>query len=98
MNGGGVSSSTFQLPLAQYMNQGNNRTYQYSMPTTMMQSLQTNSSLFSETAPGVFVPNNQVASGSATRNHMPILTNTSLMSMRQQMDESNHDMVNMLTH
>jgi hypothetical protein len=68
------------------------------MPTTLMQGLQTNSSLFSETAPGVFVPNNQqLVSGSATRNNMPMLTNTSLMSMRQQIDESNHDMVNMLT-
>ncbi|WJX28589.1 hypothetical protein P8452_17287 [Trifolium repens] len=28
---------------------------------------------------------------------MPALTNTALMAMRQQMDDSNHDMVNMLT-
>jgi hypothetical protein len=49
------------------MNQGNGRTYQYGMPTTLMQGLQTNSSLFSETAPSVFVPNNQqLASGSTT--------------------------------
>jgi hypothetical protein len=44
----------------------------------MMQGLQTNSSLFSETAPDVFVPNNQVVSGSATRNHMCALTNKTL--------------------
>ena len=79
------------------MGQGTNRNYQYGMPATMMQGLQTGSSLFSETAPGVFVPNNQTVSGSATRNHMPALTNTALMAMRQQMDDSNHDMVNMLT-
>lgn len=29
---------------------------------------------------------------------MSFLTNNSLQSMRQQMDESNHEMVNMLTH
>ncbi|KAK2368350.1 hypothetical protein QL285_081551 [Trifolium repens] len=67
------------------------------MPATMMQGLQTGSSLFSETAPSVFVPNNQTVSGSATRNNMPALTNNALMAMRQQMDDSNHDMVNMLT-
>jgi hypothetical protein len=54
--------------------------------------------LVSKTAPGVFTSNNQqLVSGSTTRNNMPTLTNTSLMSMRQQMDEGNHDMVNMLT-
>jgi hypothetical protein len=81
------------------MNQGNNRNYLYGMHTTLMQGLQSNPSLFSKTAPGAFSPNNQhMATGSAARNNMPTLTNTSLMSMRQQMDESNHDMVNMLTH
>jgi hypothetical protein len=64
----------------------------------MMQGLQNNPSLFSETTPGLFTPNNQqLVSGSATRNNMPTLTNTSLMSMRQLMDESNNNMVNMLT-
>ncbi|KAK2363144.1 hypothetical protein QL285_088154 [Trifolium repens] len=97
INGGGASSSTFHLPFSQFMGQGANRNYQYGMPTTMMQGLQTGSSLFSEAAPGVFVPNNQGVSGSATRNNVPALTNTALMAMRQQMDDSNHDMVNMLT-
>ncbi|KAK2382413.1 hypothetical protein QL285_069949 [Trifolium repens] len=96
INGGGASSSTFHLPFAQFGGQGANRNYQYGMPTTMMQGLQTGSSLFSEAAPGVFVPNNQGVSGSATRNNMPTLTNTALMAMRQQMDDSNHDMDNML--
>jgi hypothetical protein len=54
-NGGGASSFTFHLPFAQYTSQVNNRNYQYGMPTSMMQGLQTNSSLFLETAPGVFV-------------------------------------------
>ncbi|KAK2373386.1 hypothetical protein QL285_074420 [Trifolium repens] len=66
INGGGASSSTFHLPFSQFMSQGTNRNYQYGMPTTMMQGLQTGSSLFSEAAPGVFVPNNQTVSGSAT--------------------------------
>jgi hypothetical protein len=71
------------------MNKG--RSYQYGMPTTMMKGLQNNTSLFSETAPGVFTPNRQhLASSSATRNNMSTLTNASLMSMRQQMDESKH--------
>ena len=96
-NGGGASSSTFSLPFSQYMGQGTSRNYPYGMPTSMMQGLQTSASLFTETAPGVFVPNNQIVSGSATRNTFPSLTNTALNSLRQQMDESNHDMVNMLT-
>ncbi|KAK2456608.1 hypothetical protein QL285_003958 [Trifolium repens] len=97
VNGGGVSSSTFSLPFSQYMAQGTSRNYPYGMPTSMMQGLQTSASLFTESAPGVFVPNNQIISGSATRNVNPSLTNAALNALRQQMDESNHDMVNMLT-
>ncbi|KAK2396186.1 putative plant SNARE [Trifolium repens] len=74
INGGGASSSTFHLPFSQFIGQGTNMNYQYCMPTTMMQGLQTGSSLFSEAAPGVFVPNNQIVSGSATRNNVPALT------------------------
>jgi hypothetical protein len=96
VNGGGAGSSAFQLPFAQYMSQGTSRNYPYGMPTTMMQGRQTGSSLFSKTAPGVFVPNNPGISGSTTRNNMPTLTNTALAAMRQQMDDSNHDMVNIL--
>ncbi|KAK2355962.1 hypothetical protein QL285_093330 [Trifolium repens] len=66
INGSGASSSTFHLPFSQFMGQGTNRNYQYGMPATMMHGLQTGSSLFSETTPGVFVPNNQTVSGSAT--------------------------------
>ncbi|KAK2449663.1 hypothetical protein QL285_008835 [Trifolium repens] len=97
VNGGGISSSTFALPFSQYMAQGSSRNYPYGMPTSMMQGLQTSASLFTESAPGVFVPNNQIVSGSATRNGNPSLTNNALNALRQQMDESNHDMVNMLT-
>ncbi|WJX24020.1 hypothetical protein P8452_13183 [Trifolium repens] len=97
VNGGGVSSSTFALPFSQYMAQGSSRNYPYGMPTSMMQGLQTSASLFTESAPGVFVPTNQIVSGSATRNGNPSLTNNALNALRQQMDESNHDMVNMLT-
>ena len=97
VNGGGASSSTFSLPFSQYVGQGTSRNYPYGMPTSMMQGLQTSASLFTESAPGVFVPNNQIISGSATRNVNPSLTNAALNALRQQMDESNHDMVNMLT-
>ncbi|KAK2415615.1 hypothetical protein QL285_038080 [Trifolium repens] len=97
VNGGGAGSSTFALPFSQYIGQGSSRNYPYGMPTSMMQGLQTSASLFTESAPGVFVPNNQIVSGSATRNGNPSLTNNALNALRQQMDESNHDMVNMLT-
>ncbi|KAK2456809.1 hypothetical protein QL285_004146 [Trifolium repens] len=96
VNGGGVGSSTFALPFSQYMAQGSSRNYPYGMPTSMMQCLQTSASLFTKSAPGVFVPNNQIVSGSATRNGNPSLTNHALNALRKQMDESNHDMVNML--
>ncbi|KAK2428816.1 hypothetical protein QL285_027304 [Trifolium repens] len=96
-NGGGVGSSTFQLSVSQYISQGASRNYPYGMPTTMMQGLQTSASLFTETAPGVYVPNNPEIFDSATRNNTPTLTNIPLAAMRQQMDDSNHDMVNMLT-
>ncbi|KAK2437576.1 hypothetical protein QL285_022449 [Trifolium repens] len=97
VNGGGADSSTFSLPFSQYVGQGTSRNYLYGMPTSMMQGLQKSASLFTESAPGVFVPNNQIVSGSATRNVNPSLTNAALNALRQQMDESNHDMVNMLT-
>ncbi|KAK2435120.1 hypothetical protein QL285_020199 [Trifolium repens] len=97
VNGGGAGSSIFQLPFSQYMSQGASRNYPYGMPTTMMQGLQTSALLFTETAPGVYVPNNPGTFGSATRNNTSALTNTALAAMRQQMDDSNHDMVNMLT-
>ncbi|KAK2422316.1 hypothetical protein QL285_032860 [Trifolium repens] len=97
VNEGGASSSTFSLPFSQYMAQGTSRNYPYGMPTSMMQGLQTSASLFTEASSGVFVPNNQIISGFATRNVNPSLTNAALNALRQQMDESNHDMVNMLT-
>ncbi|WJX56991.1 hypothetical protein P8452_42594 [Trifolium repens] len=97
VNGGGAGSSTFQLPVSQYMSQGASRNYPYGMPTTMMQGFQTSASLFTETAPDVYVPNNPGIFGLTTRNNTPTLTNTALAAMRQQMDDSNHDMVNMLT-
>ncbi|KAK2410449.1 hypothetical protein QL285_045812 [Trifolium repens] len=92
VNGGGAGSSTFALPFSQYIGQGSSRNYPYGMPTSMMQGLQTGASLFTESAPDIFVPNNQIVSGSATRNGNPSLTNNVLNALRQQMDESNHDM------
>jgi hypothetical protein len=86
------------MPFSQYMSQGVNRNPPYGIPTTLMQGINTSPSLFSETMPGVYTPLNQhLASSSTTRNGAPPLTNTSLMSLRQQMDESDNDMVNMLT-
>jgi hypothetical protein len=73
------------------------RTMQYGMPTSLMQGLHTNPSSFSESlnvpmpqlfAPGVSVP---IATPQQS------LTNASMMALRQQMDEANHDMANLVT-
>ena len=75
----------------------NHRNQLYGIPASYMAGLQINSSAFSENLnatlhplfdPGVNVP---------VRNAQQSLTNTSLMALRQQMEDSNHDMVNMLT-
>jgi len=73
--------------------------YPYGMPTTMMAGFQTNASTYATTA---FSPNNtHLTLGSALSilgwNGQPSLTTASLMSLRQQIDESNYDIVNMLT-
>jgi hypothetical protein len=56
----------------------------FGMSTTVMASLQ----MFQHTEPKTFTP---------SRITPQALTNTSMASLRQQMDESNHEMVNMLT-
>ncbi|KAH1247616.1 hypothetical protein GmHk_06G017478 [Glycine max] len=66
----------------------------YGMPTSLMAGLQ-------NSQPNVENLNTFSPSGSVAGNQGRVvpqhLTNTSVLSLRQQMDESNHDMVNMLT-
>lgn len=83
----------------------------YGMPTSMMEILHINPSTFTDNIANVYSP--ILASGSAIGNPgrtiqpqvrmgfgsqaMPTLTTNYVMSMRQQLNESNHDMVNTLT-
>eukprot|EP00256_Glycine_max_P066604 XP_025981199.1 uncharacterized protein LOC100802634 [Glycine max] len=66
----------------------------YGMPTSLMAGLQ-------NSQPNIENLNMSSPSGSVAGNQGRVipqhLTNTSVLSLRQQMDESNHDMVNMLT-
>ncbi|KAH1237870.1 hypothetical protein GmHk_08G022674 [Glycine max] len=66
----------------------------YGMPTSLMVGLQ-------NSQPNIENLNMASPSGSVAGNQGRVipqhLTNTSVLSLRQQMDESNHDMVNMLT-
>jgi len=64
------------------------REQQYGMPTSMMKNLHNNASVFTYHA-NPFTPFNT---------HSPsTLTTESTMLFRQQMDESNHEMINLLT-
>lgn len=80
----------------------------YGMPTSVMASLHNAASTFSEprvniTSPlqgsgfGVIVGRNNQSLGLRYQTRMPNLTSNSIAVWRQQMDESNHDMVQMLT-
>jgi len=78
------------------------REYIYGMQTSIMEGLQTNVSTYEDNTPTTFSPyNTHLAFGSAVsnlgRNIQPSLNTTSLFSLRHQIDESNHDIVNMLT-
>jgi len=69
------------------------------MPTLLMASLHNNASTFVDHA-NPFTPynaNSPSSSSVLSRNAPPTLTTESMISLRQQMDESNHQMVNMLT-
>jgi len=84
------SMPQFTLPMV-------TRYYPYGMPTTMMSDLQTNASTYADNTTTVFPPyNTHLASGYAlsnpSQNSQPSLTTSSLMSLEQQMDGSNHDM------
>jgi len=73
------------------------RSMPYGMPSSLMQGLHTNPSTFSENVhasvpqlfdPGVSVP---------FRTPQQSLTNASLVALRQQMEDNNHEMVNQVT-
>ena len=70
----------------------------YGMPTSMMANLH-NNPVFTEHA-NPFTPFNKHSPSSSSvfgRNASPALTTESMMLFRQQMDETNHEMVNLLT-
>ena len=70
----------------------------YSMPTSMMANVHNNASVFANQANPFTMHNVHCPSSSSTfgRNTLPLTTD--LMNLlRQQMDESNHEMVNLLT-
>jgi hypothetical protein len=84
----------FSLPMV-------TREYPYGMPTRIMAGLFTKASTYANNTTTSFSPYNThyLASRSALSNpgrNVQSPTNF-LLSVRQQMDESNHDMVNMLT-
>lgn len=96
----------FKMPLV-------SRDFPYGMPTAMMAGLQSNTSTYTDNNATIMSPKNlYVVSGSAIRNpgratqhrgtafavpNTFSLTTNSMLSIRKQMDESNHKMVYMLT-
>jgi len=71
----------------------------YGMPTLMMANLHNNVSAFTDHANPFTQFNTHSHSSSSIfgRSALPSLTTESMMLLRQQMDESNHEMVNLLT-
>jgi len=70
----------------------------YSMPTSMMENFHNNPSFTEHENP--FPPFNSHSPSSSSvfgRNAPPAITTESMILFRQQMDESNHEMVNLLT-
>lgn len=88
------------------------RDFLYGMPTAMVAGLHSNASMYEDNNATITSPlNSYVASGSTIGNPSQItqhegtgfslpdtytITTNSMLSIRQQMDESNHEMVNML--
>src|SRR3954470_1888326 len=72
---------------------------QFGMPTSMMQGLHTNPSLYSDSMMATSTSSLGGRPIGIGYNHqaLPSLSTTSILSIRQQMDESNHEMVNALT-
>jgi len=70
----------------------------YGMPTSMMENVHNSASVFADQANSLIMHNVHSPSSSSTfgRNTLPLITD-SMNLLRQQMDESNHEMVNLLT-
>lgn len=100
---------TVARPLFGFSMAMNNKDYPYGMPTSMMVGLHTNMSTFSDNAMATVSSYNPQNAFASTINNMvrsggicyipytsPSLNTTSMMDMRQQMDESNLELVNSL--
>jgi len=102
-----AAQTTQAIPTSGVLNLGSGRRMPYGIPTSMMQGLHTNPSASSETLnvsmPQLFNPGVSVPFGSPQQSFIPFcspqqsLTNASLSAPRQQMEETNHEMVNMVT-
>jgi predicted transcriptional regulator len=69
------------------------------MPTLMIENIQNNASMFADQVNPFTMHNAHSPSSSRIfgRNCLPALSTESMRSLRQQMDESNHELVNLLT-
>jgi len=67
------------------------------MSSSFMTDLHTNPSSFSESLNAMHSPFFHPGVGFPGSNPQQTLTNASLMALRQQMEDTNHEMVNMLT-
>jgi len=95
------------IPASTVLNLAAGRRMPCSMRTSMMQGLHTNPSASSESLnvplPQLFNPGVSVPFGTPQQSFTPFgspqqsLTNASLNALRQQMEETNHEMVNMVT-
>jgi len=74
-----------------------NRYQLYDIPSSFMIGLLTNPSSFSESLNAMHSPLFHHGIGFHGSNPQRSLTNASLMALRQQMEDTNHEMVNMLT-
>jgi len=103
-----IAAQTSQaIPASGVLNLAAGRRMPYGMPTSMMQGLHTNSSASTKTMnvslPQLFNPGVSVPFGAPQQSFAPFgspqksLTNASLNALRQQMEETNQEMVNMVT-
>ncbi|KEH41558.1 hypothetical protein MTR_1g052285 [Medicago truncatula] len=90
-----------------FFNHGTGRRAPYGMPTSLMQNLQTSPSVSSESLnapmPQLFNIGESIPFRTSQQPFIPFglpqrsLTNASLSALRQQMEETNHEMVNLVT-
>jgi len=95
------------IPASGVLNVGAGRRMPYGMLTSMMQGLHTNPSASLESLnvqmPQLFNPGVSVPFGTPQQSFTPFgspqqsLTNASLNALRQKMEETNHEMVNLVT-